>query len=145
MVMAQHRIIADTGPLVAFLNKNDHHHSWARAEFSKLSFPLTTCEAVISEAVFLLHSDRLSSDPLFEAITRGMITVSFSLQNHWPEVRNLVSKYYDLPMSLADACLVRMSELSPESEILTNDRHFRIYRKLGRQEIALRCPFQSLH
>lgn len=49
-------------------------------------------------------------------------------------------RYADVPMSLADACLVRMSELSDDASVLTLDSDFRIYRRLGRQAIPLLTP-----
>jgi len=139
--MAGVRLFADTGPLVAFFNRADQYHGWASGQFDAISQPLVTCEAVISEAVFLLQSDGLSTDPLFEAIERGQLMIQFSAEEHWPDLRRLVRKYADLPMSLADACLVRMTELVPHSQVLTTDRHFRIYRRHGRQLISLRAPF----
>jgi predicted nucleic acid-binding protein len=139
--MAGVKLIADTGPLVAFFNRADQYQAWASRQFDAIFQPLITCEAVISEAVFLLQSDGLSPDPLFEALERGKFLVQFSAEEHWPDLRRLLRKYADLPMSLADACLVRMTELSPQSQVLTTDRHFRIYRRHGRQLISLRAPF----
>ena len=139
--MAGVKVIADTGPLVAFFNRADQYHAWASGQFDAIFQPLVTCEAVISEAVFLLQSDGLPADPLFEAIERGQFLVQFSAEEHWPDLRRLVRKYADLPMSLADACLVRMTELAPHTQVLTTDRHFRIYRRHGRQLISLRAPF----
>jgi predicted nucleic acid-binding protein len=139
--MAGLKLIADTGPLAAFFNRADQYHPWAAEQFEAIFQPLLTCEAVISEAVFLLQSDGLSADPLFEAIERQQLIVQFSAEQHWPDVRRLLRKYSDLPMSLADACLVRMTELAPDSQVFTTDRHFRLYRRHGRQLIALRAPF----
>lgn len=139
--MAGVRLIADTGPLVAFFNRADQHHAWASEQFDAIFQPLITCEAVISEAVFLLQSDGLSAHPLFEALERGKLLVQFSAEEHWPDLRRLVHKYSDLPMSLADACLVRMTELASQTQVITTDRHFRIYRRHDRQLISLRAPF----
>jgi uncharacterized protein len=94
-----------------------------------------------SEVVFLLQEDRLPCDPILEALERGKVLVQFSAEEHWPDLRHLLRKYSNLPMSLADACLVRMAELSPHRQVFTADRHFRIYRRHGRQVIPLVAPF----
>jgi predicted nucleic acid-binding protein len=139
--MAGVSLICDTGPLVAFFNRADQYHAWARAQLNRISQPLVTCEAVISEVVFLLQDDGLPTDPVFEALERNQLIVQFPAQEHWPDLRRLMRKRANLPMSLADACLVRMSELAPHSQVLTADRHFRIYRRHGRQIIPLLAPF----
>jgi predicted nucleic acid-binding protein len=139
--MAAVSLLCDTGPLVAFLNRGDQYHEWASGRFDQITQPLLTCEAVISEIVFLMQSDGLSADPVFEAIERGAVRVEFSTKQHWPWLRRLLDKYGDLPMSFADACLVRMAEIERSCQILTTDRHFRVYRRHGREVIPLIAPF----
>lgn len=138
--MAGVSLICDTGPLVAFFNRRDQYHSWASGQFGRITQPLLTCEAVISEVVFLLQDDGLPADPIFEALERRQVLVQFSAEEHWPDLRHLMRKYANLPMSLADACLVRMAELAPRSQVFTADRHFRVYRRHGRQAIPLLAP-----
>ena len=139
--MAAVKLLCDTGPLVAFFNRSDQYHAWAKRQFDRIFQPLITCEAVLSEAVFLLQDDGLSPDPIFEAIDRGKLKRDFSADDHWPDLRRLIKKYQDLPMSFADACLVRMTELIEPCQVFTTDRDFRIYRRHGRQLIPLLCPF----
>jgi predicted nucleic acid-binding protein len=139
--MAAGELLCDTGPLVAFLNRSDQYHSWAKRQFCQITQPLFTCEAVVSEVVFLLQDDGLSADPLFEAIDRGKIKAAFAADTHWPDLRRLIRKYQDLPMSFADACLVRMSELAESCHVFTTDSDFRVYRRHGRQVIPLLSPF----
>ena len=139
--MAAPRLLCDTGPLVAFLNRGDQYHAWAGEQFDQITQPLVTCEALISEIVFLLQSEQLPADPLFEAIERGAVQVQFSAEEHWPDLRRLLNKYADLPMSFADACLVRMAELAGRCQVFTTDRHFRVYRRHGRDVIPLIAPF----
>src|SRR5213594_1963685 len=122
--MAAVEFLCDTGPLVAFFNRHDQYHSWAAAQFDCIFQPLLTCEAVVSETVFLLQDDGFSADPVFEAVERGKLLVQFSAEGHWPDLRRLVRKYDNLPMSLADACLVRMAEVVGHCQLLTTDRHF---------------------
>jgi len=139
--MAAVKVLCDTGPLAAFFNRNDPYHVWAAEQFDRIFQPLLTCEAVISETVFLLQDDGLPADPVFEAIERGKLEVQFSAEEHWPDLRRLIRKYADLPMSLADACLVRMSELAGHRQVFTTDRYFRIYRRRGRHLVPLLAPF----
>lgn len=102
---------------------------------------MLTCEAVLSEAVSLLQSEGLSAEPLLEFIERGVLLIQFSAEEHWPDLRRLLRKYADLPMSFADACLVRMAEVAGRCRVITTDRHFRVYRRHGRDMIPLLSPF----
>jgi predicted nucleic acid-binding protein len=131
-------IVLDTGPIVALLNRRDAHHDWARDVLESLRGPFTTCEAVIAEACYLLR--HRGSDLVMELGERGFVTVSFALQTQWVRVHGLMRRYDNVPMSLADACLVRMSELEPEARVVTLDRDFRVYRRNGRQAIATITP-----
>lgn len=133
-------VLLDTGPLVAFLNKRDNLHEWSVAQWNLISPPMLTCEAVISESCFLLTSAGGNSDSVMQLIQRNIVTVSFHLADNVDSVRKLLLKYQSLPMSMADACLVRMSELSPNSQLFTLDTDFRIYRKQGRHVIPLISP-----
>ena len=78
---------------------------------------------------------------MFEALERRQVLVQFSAEEHWPDLRRLTRKYANLPMSLAAASLVRMTELVPQCQIFTADEHFRIYRRHGRQIMPLLAPF----
>ena len=69
-----------------------------------------------------------------------MIELEFALKEHFDEIAALLRRYASVPMSLADACLVRMSELRVDSVVLTLDRDFRVYRRYHRQKIPLRMP-----
>ena len=133
-------ILLDTGPLVAFLNKNDRLHAWSTAQWNQISPPMTTCEAVISESCFLLTRSGGSSEPVMQLLRRNIITAAFQLEDNIDPVRDLLLKYQSVPMSLADACLVRMSELISNSTVFTVDSDFSIYRKHGRQVIPLVTP-----
>ena len=133
-------VILDTGPLVALLNGHDKDHAWAVARWGEITPPLLTCESVISEACFLLAQTRTGSAPVLELVARRAVSIGFRLDEHTRNVRTLMRKYADVPMSLADACLVRMAEVVAHSTVLTLDRDFRVYRKHGRQVIPLVIP-----
>ena len=133
-------VLVDTGPLVAFLSAADAYHEWVREQWEQLSPPMLTCEAVITEAAFLLQRQRKSRAALFELIRRGVVRMDFALMEELTAVAALVGRYGNIPMSLADACLVRMSELWADSRIFTLDEDFRLYRRHGRQAIPLIAP-----
>lgn len=133
-------VIADTGPVVALLDKRDTWHQWAVETFEQLRPPLLTCESVVTEATFLLRDLAGGADAVMELIDRGFLDLSFTLSDDLAEVRGLMRRYADVPMSLTDACLVRMSERVAMSSVVTLDSGFRIYRRRGRQVIPLIAP-----
>jgi predicted nucleic acid-binding protein len=139
--MAATKVLLDTGPLVGFVNKTDQHHQWSVEVWNSLYEPLWTCEAVLSEAIFLLESSGIAIGALLEMFERGLVKIDFAVSEHQPDVWELLRKYDNRPMSLADACLVRMAELSPRCQILTTDRDFLVYRRKGRGIIPLLAPF----
>lgn len=134
------RVIVDTGPLVALLNRKDSLHLWAREVFDGLEPPLFSCEAVISEACFLVRRIEGGPSAVLELVTRGLVDIGFSAQAEFEPIRRLMNRYVDVPMSFADACLVRMSELAHKSQLLTVDADFGIYRRNRRQVIPLLRP-----
>ena len=139
--MAATKVLLDTGALIGYLNRKDQHHGWAVESWAALSDPLWTCEAVLSEAVFSLQSERMSLDPILHYLESGIIGLDFVLEENRADVLNLLRKYADQPMSLADACLVRMAELNDNCQVFTTDKDFLIYRRKGRSVIPLLTPF----
>lgn len=134
------KVIIDTGVLVAYLNKREQLHEWAKSELNKINGPLFTCEAVIVESYFLLQGTYGVVDLVFSLLRTKQIAIPFSLANEMVEIEALMKRYQNVPMSVADACLVRMSELIPGSVILTLDSDFRIYRKNRNEAIDLIIP-----
>ena len=133
-------VILDTGPLVALIDYRDIHHQWTVLQWEDIEPPLRTCESVISEACFLLDKIHGGKGTVFEMLARKVIDVSFHMEDYTKAIGTFVRKYSSIPMSVADACLVRMAEQIPESSILTLDGDFRIYRKHGRQVLPLIAP-----
>jgi predicted nucleic acid-binding protein len=131
-------VLVDAGPLVAFLDRRSPSR-WAVEQFRSLSPPLLTCEPVLTETFHLVSRLRDGSRRFFELLGTGVLSVEFELMAEQAALAKLVRKYSDLPMSLADACLVRMSEVNADSSVFTLDRHFRMYRKHGRRLIRLSC------
>lgn len=134
-------VVVDTGPLVALFNRRDRHHVWAVERFKELKPPLSTCEAVHAEAAHLLRAVPGGTAKLFALLARGVVEVDFSLQAEHERVARLMTKYEDVPMALADGCIVRKTELVPSSTVWTLDRDFTVYRRNGRQRIPLLAPW----
>lgn len=134
------QVILDTGPLVALLDGRDRHHEWAIAQWGDIEPPLLTCEAVISEACFLLDQTRAGSGAVFDMLLRNAVAISFRLDEHVKDVQRLRDKYSNVPMSVADASLVRMAEQFGHSAVLTLDDDFTVYRKHGRYVIPVILP-----
>ncbi len=89
----------------------------------------------------LLRGAANGQTALLELNTAGTLVIAFALMAELAAVRRLVARYRDRPMSLADACLVRIAELFDEATVITVDRDFAVYRKNGRQAIPLVSPF----
>lgn len=132
-------VLVDTGPLVAFMDRSEAHHAWSVERFREFPVPLYTCEPVLTESLFLLRQAPLAQDKLLELVGRRRLVIDFRLQVELDPVRRLMAKYRDAPMSLADACLVRMAEISGAT-ICTLDSHFAIYRRHGRGTLAVIAP-----
>ncbi len=133
-------IIVDTGPLVAYLDRSDRDHPWAKECFMQITRPLLTCEAVVAEALFLLRRGGIDPDGLLNLISRGLVVPEFSLTPEILAVQQLMKTYRNIPMALADACLVRMAETHEKSRVMTLDSDFVVYRKSRRKVIPLMRP-----
>jgi uncharacterized protein len=133
-------VIIDTGPLVAYFVHNEQHHEWSLQQWAETERPFLTCEAVIAEACHLLRAIPGGSRALLDYIRRGGLKVAFHLEEHAEPVALLMRKYANVPISLADGCLVRMAEAIPGSTVLTLDRDFRIYRKSNRTIVPTIVP-----
>ena len=140
--MARPTVVLDTGPLIALLDRDEAHHDWATTQFNTLVPPLLICDAVLSEASFLLHRAGLDAGLPVELVARGVLVVSSPLTsgNDAVSVRSLMRRYRNVPMSFADACLVRLVERTENGSILTLDSDFRIYRQSNRRVIPLLLP-----
>ena len=139
--MAAIKVLLDAGPLIGYLNRKDQHHGWAVESWTALSGPLFTCEAVLSEVIFNLQSEGTNLDSILYYLESGIIRLDFSMAENRADVLNLLRKYADQPMSLADACLVRMAELNENCQVFTTDKDFLVYRRKGRGVIPLLAPF----
>lgn len=138
--MKKRQALIDAGPLVSFVNARSAYHSWARDQWKLFRPPMLTCEPVLTEAAFLLRRDGQDADLLLALLERGVIQVALQIQEQLADLRALMGRYRNRPMSLADACLVRLSELHSDSEVFTLDSDFRIYRRHGNKVIPVLMP-----
>lgn len=133
--------LVDTGPLVALLEDRDVHHQWALEQSRHAPANVRTCEAVLSETLFVLKRGSRDFDGVFELLEAGYVQCDFSFRGERRDVEGLMRRYKDQPMSFADACLVRMAELDPGASIWTLDQDFEHYRKFGRETLSLVTPW----
>jgi uncharacterized protein len=133
-------IIIDTGVLVAFLMPSDKFHQWAVSSLTNIQYPVLTCEAVLTEVCFLLQKVHGGREKALQLVKQGYIEIPFRLSDEIESVEKLMQRYDSVPISLADACLVRMAEIYTETSVLTLDSDFRIYRQHRNQEISVIMP-----
>jgi len=136
------RVLVDAGPIAALLDRRDTHHDWAKQQLAHLHQPLLTCEGVVSEVFFLLARVRGGPSTFAELLRHALIRVDseFSYCEHLTEILDNVERYKNVPMSFADACLVRMTEIDRDSLVFTTDRDFLTYRRNRRERIPLIAP-----
>jgi predicted nucleic acid-binding protein len=136
--------ILDTEPLISLLNPSDTYHQWTTKQIQTISPPFITCEPVITEACFLAARHGNSADSILELLDNGFMRIDMSLQQELKTIRALMQKYQDVPMSLADAGLVRLAEYYPDSKLFTLDSDFEIYRIHRNQTIPLIYPNMNI-
>ncbi len=141
--MMQTQVLVDTGILVALVDRADRHHNWVCGQLKKISPPLLTCEAVLSETWFLLGRVRNGRETLLQLLTLKQAQVYFDLSQEWEQVMPLLAQYMSVPISWADAELIRMAELFPRSVVFTLDSDFQIYRKERNSVIAVLSPWSE--
>lgn len=134
--------ICDTGPLVAYLNRNDPYHSWAVELMKQVRSPMLTTEPVLTEVAYFLRAGQVDVDPLFQLLERNALRLDLHVAAHWPRLRSLMARYNQ--MDLADASIVVLSERQIRSQVLTVDRKdFSVYRRNDRQVINFVAPPKS--
>jgi predicted nucleic acid-binding protein len=130
-------VIVDTGPIVAFLNRAEPTHRWVVQQFQRLAPPLLTCEPVLTEAMFLLEDDGCDATKVLDLLEAGVLEIGISAEDEARPIRQLMMRFKNVPMSFADALLVRLTELRERPRIFTLDSDFHIYRRHGRAVIPL--------
>ena len=129
--------ILDAGPLIATLNARDSYHRWACETLQRLGPPLYSCPEAMAEAAAMTGQP----SAVVEMIQAKEIVLAFDLSEQTAGVLSLLKKYGDRGMDLADACIVRMTELMRDCQVVTLDRKdFAVYRRNGREIIPTIVP-----
>ncbi len=131
-------VLVDTSFLVALFTRRDPNHLWASTSLNHWRPPWQTCDAVVSETFHLVRD--ITEPLLVSLIHDGAIITTGAKEQGLLEILSLMSKYADIPMSFADACLVRMTETLPDPVLLTTDSDFRVYRRHGRKAVPTVMP-----
>lgn len=132
--------IADTGPLIALLDRDDTHHQWAVETVGTMRSAVVTCEAVIAETLFLCMRNRVRAEPLFVMLETGAMKVEETLGTTPAALTRLMRQWENVPMSLADAGLVALHQRMPRSFIVTIDSDFTIYRRASGRALRTLMP-----
>ncbi len=132
-------VLVDAGPLVALLDRSDNHHAEITNALAKIQDPLVSVWPAVVEAIYLLGFSWRAQEALWEIVETQVIQLLPLDQSDVPRMRQLMEKYRDLPMDMADAALVRVAERENIRRVLTLDqRDFAVYR------LARKGPFTLL-
>ena len=131
--------LIDAGPLIAIIDRSDPHHERCLDALKTLAAPLLTIWPALTEAMYLLGMSWPAQRALLNYLTEGALRLVSLAEDDVPRIRELMQKYRDLPMDLADAALVRVAERERIATIFTLDRRdFSLYRpsRIGRFRIV---------
>lgn len=132
------RALADTGALLAYLDRSDRWHERCRAAFVELRLPLVTSTAVLTELFHLVGDSRRETAVAWEFVRSGVLSIAPLSDRDLPDLVDLMRRYHDRPMDFADATLVRIAERESLSTIFTVDRDdFETYRIGGRKRFRI--------
>ena len=137
-------VLLDTGFIVALLDRSESLHKTCARTIREVQAPLVTCEAVITESCYLLRNLSGASEAVIENIAAGIFQIPFQLSRETAAVKQLLRKYKDRKIDLADACLIRLADQFGTADILTLDRDFAVYR-WGKNKPFRVLPSADLH
>lgn len=131
--------LTDTGPLVALIDSDEHSHHQCRDALERISFPLVTTWPAFTEAMHLVRrrGGWLAQKALWEMTRQGMLRIETIDQQAVLRCAELMERYRDHPIDLADASLVAIAEERGISSVFTLDSHFRSYRLRGGRTLAV--------
>jgi len=132
-------LLLDAGPLVAYLYPRDAYHDWAVQQFAAADAPFVTCEPALTEACFLTARNGQRPSRVLELLARGIIRVGLNIEAEATAIAALVQRYTNVPISLADACLVRLGEMTRRA-VVTLDSDFTVYRTSRGQPLEVVMP-----
>jgi predicted nucleic acid-binding protein len=121
-------VLLDTGVIVALLDRSERLHEACADAVRDSEGPLITCEAVIAESCYLLRNLAGAAEAVIENVAAGIFQIPFQLSREAAGVKQVLRRYRDRSIDLADACLIRLADEFGSGEILTLDGDFAIYR-----------------
>lgn len=121
-------VLLDTGVIVALLDRSEKFHAACAKAVRELQAPLITCEAVLAESCYLLRNLPGATEAVIENVATGIFQIPFQLARDAVAVKQVLRKYRDRKIDLADACLIRLADEFEVPDILTLDKDFEIYR-----------------
>ena len=132
------RVLADTGALLAYLDRSDRWHDRCREAFGPLRLPLVTTEAVLTELFHLVGDDRREKEAAWGFVRSGVVSLAPVVDSDLPAIEALMSRYHDRPMDFADATLVHLAERESLSTVFTVDHDdFETYRLGARKRFRI--------
>lgn len=131
--------LTDAGPLVALIDADEPDHDVCRLVLPSLRLPMLTTWPAFTEAMYLLSraGGWTGQEALWKLVLSGRLDVSDLSRSAVERSSQLMAKYADLPMDLADATLMALAEERGERRIFTLDTDFRIYRIHGRRHFEI--------
>jgi len=131
-------ILIDAGPLVAILSSADHYHRRCSAALRGIRGPMGTVWPAVAEAMHLLRPRPAAQQALVGKLAEGEVVLLPLERRDLPRIGELMAKYADRPMDLADAALVRVAERERLDSVFTVDRDdFEVYRIDGRRSFKI--------
>jgi predicted nucleic acid-binding protein len=122
-------VLLDTGVIVALLDRSERFHEACAKAIRELGSPLITCEAVIAESCYLLRNLAGAAEAVTENVAAGIFQIPFQLSAEASVIKQILRKYRDRKIDLADACLIRLADEFETADILTLDQDFAVYRR----------------
>ena len=121
-------VLLDTGVIVALLDGSEKFHRACSEAVRTVEAPLVTCEPVIAESCFLLRNLSGAPEAVIENVLAGIFQLPFQLSREAASLKQILRKYRDRKIDLADACLIHLADQFEAADILTLDKDFQIYR-----------------
>ena len=126
------RVLMDTGPWVALIDRSEASHGRCVRWFETLKGEIFSTEAVLTEVLYLLNFSQQAQAAAMDFVLEGAIALVPASLESLGAAKRLMKKYADLPMDFADATLVRLAQDVSIHHIATFDRKgFGIYRLFG--------------
>jgi uncharacterized protein len=135
-------ILVDTGFLIALYDQSDFDHTRCLCTYESLDRPLVTCEAVVTESIYMLRYVGGAAEALLASIESGALEIGFKLNESAGRVQAILRKYRDTPADFADACLIHMADELDTGDILTLDSDFAHYRWRRTRPFRMLIPLE---